>query len=111
MPAMDAGTGCPVSTLAVRHAVACTDERVFPWRRQRVGECLLPHDRKAGVHVEYEAPETHLEVQDDRVVHIDYSVQGETRRIAPKSVVVAAGSFRRTPIGWPVLGGQRPRIF
>lgn len=49
---------------------------------------------KLGVHVEYEAPVTHLEVQDDRVVHIDYSVQGETRRIAPKSVVVAAGGFQ-----------------
>ncbi|MAQ38165.1 FAD-binding dehydrogenase [Thioclava sp. DLFJ5-1] len=47
-----------------------------------------------GVQVEYEAAVTHLEIDDDRVTHIDYTQNGETRRISPKSVVVASGGFQ-----------------
>lgn len=47
-----------------------------------------------GVQVKYEAAVTHLELDDDRVVFLDYTQNGETHRIAPTSVIVAAGGFQ-----------------
>jgi tricarballylate dehydrogenase len=47
-----------------------------------------------GVAVEYEAAVTHLELDGDRVVRIDYTQHGETQSITPKSVVVASGGFQ-----------------
>ncbi|TCS65796.1 tricarballylate dehydrogenase [Primorskyibacter sedentarius] len=49
---------------------------------------------RLGVHVEYEAAVTHLEMDGDRIGHIDYTQDGQTRRIIPKSVVVASGGFQ-----------------
>ncbi len=49
---------------------------------------------KLGVEVLYEAPVSHLELEEDRVAWIEYTVDGETRRVAPKSVVVASGGFQ-----------------
>ena len=47
-----------------------------------------------GVAVQYDAEVTHLELQDDQVVWVDYSRQGETFRLTPKSVIVASGGFQ-----------------
>ena len=47
-----------------------------------------------GVQVAYEAAVTHLELSDDRIAFIDYTQNGQTHRIAPKSVVVASGGFQ-----------------
>ncbi|MEP1932574.1 MAG: FAD-dependent tricarballylate dehydrogenase TcuA [Hoeflea sp.] len=49
---------------------------------------------KLGVDVIYEAQVTHLELEGDRVIWIDYTHVGETRRISPKAVVVASGGFQ-----------------
>jgi tricarballylate dehydrogenase len=49
---------------------------------------------RLGVRVEYEAAVTHLELDDDRVTRIDYTQNGETHAIAPKSAVVASGGFQ-----------------
>ncbi|MDJ0686709.1 MAG: FAD-dependent tricarballylate dehydrogenase TcuA [Alphaproteobacteria bacterium] len=49
---------------------------------------------KLGATVHYEAPVTHLERDEDRIVGLDYTHQGETRRITPKSIVVASGGFQ-----------------
>lgn len=53
----------------------------------RTAECL-------GVRVEYQAEVTHLELVDDRILWVDYTQNGTTHRIAPKSVVVASGGFQ-----------------
>lgn len=47
-----------------------------------------------GVQVEYEAAVTHLELDGDRIAHLDYTQNGEAHRITPKSVVVASGGFQ-----------------
>lgn len=47
-----------------------------------------------GVQVKYEAAVSHLELDDDRVVFLDYTQGGQTHRIAPTSVIVAAGGFQ-----------------
>lgn len=47
-----------------------------------------------GVMVEYDAEVTHLELDSDRVVWVDYRQNGDTHRIVPKSVVVASGGFQ-----------------
>ncbi|NIZ14465.1 FAD-dependent tricarballylate dehydrogenase TcuA [Phaeobacter sp. HF9A] len=47
-----------------------------------------------GVQVEYEAAVTHLELDDDHVTRIDYTQNGKTHSITPKSVVVASGGFQ-----------------
>lgn len=49
---------------------------------------------KLGVEVRYEAPVTHLEVEDDRVAWVDFTHAGQAHRVAPKAVVVAAGGFQ-----------------
>jgi len=47
-----------------------------------------------GVEVRYEVPVTHLEVEDDKIVGIDFTHEGQTHRVAPKAVVVASGGFQ-----------------
>lgn len=47
-----------------------------------------------GVEVAYEAQVTHLEVEDGTVVWVDYTRNGESVRVMPKSVVVASGGFQ-----------------
>ena len=47
-----------------------------------------------GVEVRYEAAVTHLELQDGRVAFVECTHGGETHRLTPKSVVVAAGGFQ-----------------
>lgn len=47
-----------------------------------------------GVQVKYEAAVTHLELEDDRIIFLEYEQNGNTHRIAPKSVVVASGGFQ-----------------
>ena len=49
---------------------------------------------RLGVEVAYEAAVTHLEVDNDRVAYVDYTKDGKTHRVTPKSVVVAAGGFQ-----------------
>ena len=47
-----------------------------------------------GVQVAYEAQVTHLEVEDGRIVWVDFTQNGENTRLTPKSVVVASGGFQ-----------------
>ncbi|KUF11084.1 FAD-dependent tricarballylate dehydrogenase TcuA [Pseudoponticoccus marisrubri] len=47
-----------------------------------------------GVEVLYEAEVTHLEREDDRITWLDYTHEGQSHRLSPKSVVVAAGGFQ-----------------
>lgn len=47
-----------------------------------------------GVVVKYEAQVSHLELDDDTVVRVDYTQHGETHRLFPKSVIVASGGFQ-----------------
>ena len=54
---------------------------------------------RLGVDVRYEAKVTHLEIEDGCVLALDYVQDGETRRIEPKSVVVASGGFQ-ADIDW-----------
>ncbi|EBA09816.1 FAD-dependent tricarballylate dehydrogenase TcuA [Sagittula stellata] len=49
---------------------------------------------RLGVEVHYEAEVTHLELDNDRIAFVEYAHQGETRRVTPKSVVVASGGFQ-----------------
>jgi tricarballylate dehydrogenase len=49
---------------------------------------------KLGVKAHYEANVTHLELDGDRIVHIDYTKNGKTERITPKAVIVASGGFQ-----------------
>ncbi len=53
----------------------------------RVAEAL-------GVSVQYEAPVSHLELDGDRIVRIDFTADGESRSTKPKAVVVASGGFQ-----------------
>ncbi len=52
-----------------------------------------------GVEVHYDAPVTHLEIEDDQVTRIDYTAGDQTRSISPKAVVVASGGFQ-ADIDW-----------
>ncbi len=47
-----------------------------------------------GVTANYEAPVTHLEMEDDRVVRVDYTSNGESKSLTPKAVIVASGGFQ-----------------
>ncbi len=47
-----------------------------------------------GVAVQYEAPVSHLELDGDRIVRIDFTEGGESRSTKPKAVVVASGGFQ-----------------
>ncbi len=49
---------------------------------------------RLGIDVLYEAPVTHLEIDDDKVVALDYTTEGKVHRIEPKAVVVASGGFQ-----------------
>ena len=49
---------------------------------------------KLGVEVFYEANVTHLELDNDRILHIDFTHENECKRIEPKAVVVASGGFQ-----------------
>ena len=49
---------------------------------------------KLGVRVEYNAQVTHLEMEDDQVVWLDYTQDDQLHRISPKSIVVASGGFQ-----------------
>ncbi len=50
--------------------------------------------QKMGVEVRYEASVTHVELEGDKVVWLDYDYQGESVRVAPKAVILAAGGFQ-----------------
>lgn len=47
-----------------------------------------------GVDVEYEAKVRHLELDEDRVVFVEYIQGDRTSRIEPKAVIVASGGFQ-----------------
>ena len=47
-----------------------------------------------GIDVLYEANVTHLELDGDEIKWVDYSHDGEDKRIVPKAVIVAAGGFQ-----------------
>lgn len=49
---------------------------------------------KLGVKVEYDAHVTHLELEEDRVVWVDYTKEGHEHRLQPNAVVVASGGFQ-----------------
>ena len=49
---------------------------------------------KLGVDVRYDAAVTHLEMSGDVVEWVDYTHEGQSHRISPKSVVVASGGFQ-----------------
>lgn len=47
-----------------------------------------------GVTALYEAHVTHLELDRSRIAWVDYTHQGQSHRITPKAVIVAAGGFQ-----------------
>lgn len=47
-----------------------------------------------GVQVRYGAKVTHLEFDENQIKRVDFNQDGQTRSLAPKSVVVAAGGFQ-----------------
>lgn len=47
----------------------------------------------------YEAPVTHLEFMDNRVVRIGYTHGGDSKSVKPKAVVVVSGGFQ-ADIDW-----------
>ena len=49
---------------------------------------------KLGVTVRYDAPVTHLELDGERIAHLEYTHEGETHRLMPKAVIVASGGFQ-----------------
>lgn len=49
---------------------------------------------KLGVSVLYEASVTHLELDGDRIVRIDYTHEGEAKQLTPSAVIVASGGFQ-----------------
>jgi len=57
-----------------------------------------------GISVRYEAEVTHLELDDDRITSVEYTWQGETHRVAPRAVVIAAARFM--PGDWAVFASR-----
>lgn len=49
---------------------------------------------KLGVDVKYDAEVTHLEIENGKVVYLDYTKDGQSHRLEPKAVVVASGGFQ-----------------
>ncbi|MEL7526685.1 MAG: FAD-dependent tricarballylate dehydrogenase TcuA [Pseudomonadota bacterium] len=49
---------------------------------------------KLGVSVLYEANVTHLELDGDRIVRIDYAHEGKAKHLEPSAVIVASGGFQ-----------------
>lgn len=47
-----------------------------------------------GVEVLYQAPVTHIELDHERVVRVDYEHDGERRSLTPRAVIVACGGFQ-----------------
>ena len=47
-----------------------------------------------GVEVRYEAPVTHLELDDNRITRVEFDYQGEKHVLKPGAVIVAAGGFQ-----------------
>ncbi len=47
-----------------------------------------------GVSVLYDAPVAHLELEENRVIRIDYTQGGKGRSVAPEAVIVASGGFQ-----------------
>ncbi len=47
-----------------------------------------------GVEVHYEAPVTHLAVEGDRVAGVEFTSNGQSHTLTPKSVIVASGGFQ-----------------
>ena len=47
-----------------------------------------------GVTVKYDASVTHIELDDDRVAYLDFTLSDQIHRVVPKSVVVASGGFQ-----------------
>lgn len=47
-----------------------------------------------GVQVKYDAPVTHLELDEDRIVRLDFTSNGKVHSITPGSVIVASGGFQ-----------------
>ena len=62
------------------------------------GKSLLnAYYRKAaslGVDIRYEAGVTHLELDGDRVVRVDYTHEDKSHHLSPQAVVVASGGFQ-----------------
>ncbi|MEM6888967.1 MAG: FAD-dependent tricarballylate dehydrogenase TcuA [Pseudomonadota bacterium] len=54
---------------------------------------------KLGVAVEYDAKVTHLELEESRIVRVDYEQNGQDYQVHPKAVVVASGGFQ-ADIDW-----------
>ena len=54
---------------------------------------------KLGIEVHYDAPVTHLEMDENRVARIDYKVGESVRHVSPKAVIVASGGFQ-ADIDW-----------
>jgi len=52
-----------------------------------------------GVKVIYDATVTHLEVEDAKVVYLDYDHEGTSHRLEPQAVIVASGGFQ-ADIDW-----------
>ncbi len=52
-----------------------------------------------GVEVHYEAPVTHLEIEDGTVTRVEYTQGDQTKHLFPKAVVVASGGFQ-ADIDW-----------
>ncbi len=57
--------------------------------------------QRLGVEVEYDAQATHLELRGDQICGLEYTCGGETVRLSPKAVIVAAGGFQAN-IDWLV---------
>ena len=49
---------------------------------------------RLGVEAQYEAEVNHLQMEGNRVAHIDYRKDGLSHRVTPTSVVVASGGFQ-----------------
>ncbi|MDB9810197.1 FAD-dependent tricarballylate dehydrogenase TcuA [Planktomarina temperata] len=49
---------------------------------------------KLGINAIYDAEVTHLEVEDGKVVFLDYSHAEQSHRLEPKAVIVASGGFQ-----------------
>ena len=52
-----------------------------------------------GVDVLYDAPVTHLALDGNRVIRIEFCLAGKTKSLAPKAVIVASGGFQ-ADIDW-----------
>ncbi len=52
-----------------------------------------------GIDVRYEANVEHLELEEDRIVRVDFTHEGKSHRLSPKAVIVASGGFQ-ADIDW-----------